>query len=181
MSGDRLAQLKSALRNLSGADSSTTGSFASFQTRERVTLIPFNDRVGDPNRFTIPETDKAAELERIASAVAGYNAQGGTAIYDSLAKALKEADAQATANPDTFTSVVLMTDGENRDGIDLNRFKTYYQGLSARAKKIPVFVIIFGEGNAAELQEVATLTGGKAFDARNSDLNSVFREIRGYQ
>jgi Ca-activated chloride channel family protein len=181
MDGNRIAQLKTALKNLSGADASTTGSFASFQTRERVTLIPFNDRVGEPNRFTIPETGKEAELGRISSAVSGYNAQGGTAIYDSLVRSLEEAEAQAADNPDTFTSIVLMTDGENRDGANLAAFKSYYAGLSGKAKQIPVFVIIFGEGNAKELQEVATMTGGKAFDARNSDLNPVFREIRGYQ
>jgi Ca-activated chloride channel family protein len=181
MDGNRIAQLKSALRNLSGADTSTTGSFASFQTRERVTLIPFNDRVGDPNRFVIPETDKAAELGRIASAVAGYNANGGTAIYDSLVTSLREAQDQATTNPDTFTSIVLMTDGENRDGTSFQQFKDYYNSLPADAKKIPVFVIVFGEGNPKELQQVAAMTGGKTFDARNSDLNSVFREIRGYQ
>jgi Ca-activated chloride channel family protein len=181
MDGNRIAQLKSALRNLSGADTSTTGSFASFQTRERVTLIPFNNQVGDPNRFVIPETDKAAELGRIASAVAGYNANGGTAIYDSLVTSLREASEQAAANPDTFTSIVLMTDGENRDGTSFQQFKGYYDSLPADAKKIPVFVIVFGEGNPKELQQVATMTGGKTFDARNSDLNSVFREIRGYQ
>ncbi|MET4144084.1 VWA domain-containing protein [Arthrobacter sp. UYCo732] len=181
MSGERIAQLKSALKNLSGADASTTGSFASFQTREHVTLIPFNDRVGATARFTIPEADKAAELGRISSTVSGFNAAGGTAIYDSLVKALEEAEAQATSNPDTFTSIVLMTDGENRDGMDLKRFKNHYASLGAAAKQIPVFVIIFGEGNVKELQEVASLTGGKAFDARSSDLNSVFREIRGYQ
>lgn len=181
MSGDRIAQLKSALKNLSGADTSTTGSFASFQTRERVTLTPFNDRVQQPIRFTIPEADKAAELGRISSAVAGLNAGGGTAIYDSLKGAFQEAADQAKSNPDTFTSIVLMTDGENTSGSDFQGFSEYYNSLSGTAKEIPVFVIIFGEGNPKELQAVASMTGGKAFDARNSDLNSVFREIRGYQ
>jgi Ca-activated chloride channel family protein len=181
MSGDRIAQLKSALRNLSGADTSTTGSFASFQARERVTLLPFSDRVQQPSRFNIPETNKQDELGRIASTVAGLQAGGGTAIYDSLKDSYREAANQMNANPETFTSIVLMTDGENTSGANFSDFQAFYNGLDASAKKIPVFVIVFGEGNAKELQSLATLTGGKAFDARNSDLNSVFREIRGYQ
>lgn len=181
MGGERIKGLRQALTNLTGADKTTTGSFASFQTRERVTLIPFSNEVSEPMRFTIPETGKDGELARIASAVAGLEAWGGTAIYDSLIVSYKEAAAQLAARPETFTSIVLMTDGESTSGAGYRDFVRYHEGLSPAAKKIPVFVIIFGEGNATELQSLAALTGGKAFDARKSDLSSVFREIRGYQ
>jgi Ca-activated chloride channel family protein len=181
MDGDRLNSLKAALKNLAGSDTSTTGSFASFQAREGVTLTPFSSQVGDSMRFTIPEQNKAAELGRISSAVDSLQAGGGTAIYSSLEQSYREAASQIADNPDTFTSIVLMTDGENNEGDDFAGFTRYYNSLSGPVKKVPVFVIIFGEGNPQELQSLAALTGGKAFDARKSDLNSVFREIRGYQ
>lgn len=181
MGGDRIDGLKKSLKNLAGSDTSTTGSFASFQTREQVTFIPFSDQVQQVQHFTIPEQDKASELTRISSAVDNMQAGGGTAIYSSLEQAYREAASQVATDPNAFTSIVLMTDGENNTGDDFARFTQFYNSLGGPVKKVPVFVIIFGEGNPKELQNLAALTGGKAFDARKSDLNSVFREIRGYQ
>ena len=53
------------------------------------------------------------------------------------------------------------------------------QGESARG--IPAFPILFGEGSAKELAELAGLTGGRLFDSRSNALASVFKETRGYQ
>ncbi|MEC3977365.1 hypothetical protein [Amycolatopsis sp. H20-H5] len=44
-----------------------------------------------------------------------------------------------------------------------------------------MFTVLFGEGNADELQRVAKLTGGNVFDARKTQLSKVFQDIRGYQ
>ena len=44
-----------------------------------------------------------------------------------------------------------------------------------------MFPILFGEGNAKDLTELADLTGGRMFDSRSNALASVFKEIRGYQ
>lgn len=181
MNGARITGLRTALKNLAGSDNSTTGAFASFQSREQITMTPFNDQVGQSKHFTIPETDKAAELKRISEAVDGLGAGGGTAIYSALEQSYRDAAVQIATNPDAFTSIVLMTDGENNGGDDFAGFTQFYNSLQGPEKKVPVFVIIFGEGNAKELQSLASLTGGKAFDARKSDLSSVFREIRGYQ
>jgi Ca-activated chloride channel family protein len=41
--------------------------------------------------------------------------------------------------------------------------------------------VIFGEADPRELQRVAELTGGRSFDSRKSSLQSIFKEIRGYQ
>ena len=46
---------------------------------------------------------------------------------------------------------------------------------------IPVFPILFGEGNRDELARLADLTGGRLFDSRSTPLPIVFKEIRGYQ
>jgi Ca-activated chloride channel family protein len=44
-----------------------------------------------------------------------------------------------------------------------------------------VFPILFGEGNARDLAELADITGGRLFDSRSNSLAAVFKEIRGYQ
>jgi Ca-activated chloride channel homolog len=46
---------------------------------------------------------------------------------------------------------------------------------------VPTFTILFGEGNVDEMSQVATLTGGKSFDAREASLSAAFTDIRGYQ
>ena len=77
--------------------------------------------------------------------------------------------------------MVLFTDGQSNEGLDLAGFNQAYRQLPAAARTIPVFVILYGEGNVKELEEVARLTHGKTFDARKVRLPTVFREIRAYQ
>jgi Ca-activated chloride channel homolog len=74
-----------------------------------------------------------------------------------------------------------MTDGENNRGISQTQFKLWYRSQGDWIRGIPVFPIVFGEGNADELRELADLTGGRLFDSRSSSLAAVFKEIRGYQ
>ncbi len=181
MGGSRLASLQQALKNLAGADESTAGGFAAFRALERVTLIPFNSAPETPVIVDIPQTDKTASLTQIRDVADGLSAGGGTAIYDSLTEAYTIAVSQKKERPDTFVSIVLMTDGENNAGADVNQFSDFYRQLGSDASGIPTFVVLFGEGNVQELTSVATLTGGKTFDALNGDLAGAFQEIRGYQ
>jgi Ca-activated chloride channel family protein len=181
MEGERIASLQQALKNLAGADESTGGGFAAFRSRERVTLIPFNDGPEAPRIIEIPDTDKTAALEQIRAEADSLFADGGTAIYDSLQEAYRIALEQQQERPDTFVSIVLMTDGENTDGSSAADFESFYASLPDRARTIPTFVVLFGNANVDELTRVAELTGGKAFDALGGDLTGAFQEIRGYQ
>jgi Ca-activated chloride channel family protein len=74
-----------------------------------------------------------------------------------------------------------MTDGENNSGSDANRFQAWYRSSSAQIRSIKCFAVIFGEASPQALNDVAALTGGRTFDARNVSLPTVFKEIRGYQ
>ncbi|WP_035305645.1 VWA domain-containing protein [Actinokineospora inagensis] len=179
MEGDRIDGLRSALSGLTGASNDLVGRFRRFHGREEVTFIPFNTTPSQPISFTIPQTGQQAELDRIKSTVESLSAGGGTAIYDSLNRAYD----LLASEPDSgrFTSIVLMTDGENNNGTDLAGFQQALAGRSARLKGVPIFPILFGEGSQDEMNTLARVTGGKAFDARNSDLQHVFQEIRGYQ
>ena len=46
---------------------------------------------------------------------------------------------------------------------------------------MPAFTVLFGEGDVAEMQKIAELTGGKTFDARTGSRPAVFKKIRGYR
>lgn len=178
--GNRIGSLRTALTGLAGADASLTGQFRRFRGREQVTLLPFSGIPGRAQTFTVAEDDTAPERQRIAAAASALRADGGTAIYDSLDRAYLLAANQIAADPDRFTSIVLMTDGANTSGSDINGFKRTVAGLPATTRGVPVFCVLFGEGNNAEMTEIARLTGGRTFDARTASLPEVFKEIRGY-
>ncbi len=179
MQGQRLEAMREALKRLSGAEAGAAASvrYSAFQSRERVVLIPFATRVAEPVwvRFE-PERIGAAreELRRQADAM---KADGGTAIYSALAVAEDLAREEQRSDPDRFVSIVLLTDGQNNAGLNPEEFQARYaNGLPAR-----IFPILFGEGNAAEMHQLAKSSGGREFDGRRLVLAQVFKEIRGYQ
>jgi len=181
MEGDRIASLRSALAGLTGADNSLTGRYRRFRSREEVTMLPFSTRPSAASTFTVPEQNPAGELAKIKAFAEGLDARGGTAIYDSLSEAYRVLEPLAARDPDRFTSIVLMTDGENANGSSLADFQASFGSLPPAMKQVPVFTVLFGEGSSDELTQVAAQTGGKVFDARNVQLSEVFQEIRGYQ
>ncbi|WP_234535181.1 vWA domain-containing protein [Streptomyces shenzhenensis] len=167
MDGDRLNRLKKALTDLTG----------DFRDREEVTLMPFGSAVKSVRTHVVEPADPKAGLAAIRKDTEALTADGNTAIYTSLEKAYD----QLGSGEDTFTSIVLMTDGENTTGDKAGDFDGFYRELSTDRQRIPVFPILFGDSSRAELQHIATLTGGRLFDARQGSLDGAFEEIRGYQ
>ena len=181
MDGDRIARLKQAMLGLAGADTSFTGHFSRFAPREKVSIVTFDDHVRDTQSFDIDSTDPASPtLQQLRAYVNGLSVGGRTAIYSALQRADDVARELRASDPNTYTSVVLLTDGENNSGIDPG---TYLRTVRSEppAQRTRTFAVLFGEANPQELQGVADATGGKVFDARQANLSSVFKEIRGYQ
>ncbi|MFD4597322.1 substrate-binding domain-containing protein [Streptomyces sp. NPDC058464] len=164
MKGDRLSRLKKALTGLTG----------DFRDREEVTLMPFGSDVKSVSTHVV---DDKADLAAIRKDTDALHADGSTAIYTSLEKAY----GRLNPSQDTFTSIVLMTDGENTTGAKVADFDEFYNKLSTDRQQIPVFPILFGDSSHAELQHIAALTGGRLFDAQRGSLDGAFEEIRGYQ
>ncbi|MFE7073105.1 substrate-binding domain-containing protein [Streptomyces sp. NPDC057620] len=163
----RLGRLKKALTDLTG----------DFREREEVTLMPFGSAVKSVRTHVVRPEDPRAGLDGIRRDTRALTAEGDTAIYTSLQKAYE----QLGADGDTFTSVVLMTDGENTKGASPAEFDAFYGRLSADERRIPVFPILFGDSDRGELEHIAELTGGRLFDAQQGSLDGAFKEIRGYQ
>ncbi|MFJ4622663.1 substrate-binding domain-containing protein [Streptomyces sp. NPDC088812] len=167
MEGDRLQGLKDALTGLTG----------DFRDREEVTLMPFGSDVKSVRTHVVSPSDPETGLAAIREDTEELEADGDTAIYTSLQKAY---DHLGTGR-DTFTSIVLMTDGENTAGADAGDFDDFYRKLSGARQDIPVFPILFGDSDRSELEHIAELTGGRLFDAQEGSLDGAFEEIRGYQ
>jgi Ca-activated chloride channel family protein len=182
MEGSRLDGVKRTFANLTGADQSVTGQFARFRAREDITIVTFNGSVQAVQSFTINDpTPGSADLKQVLNFVNSLQASDGTAIYDALERAYTLAGQAKSRDPNRFYSVVLMTDGENNAGANASQFQTWYRSGSPQIQSIKCFAVIFGEASPKALYDVASLTGGRTFDARTASLPVVFKEIRGYQ
>lgn len=183
MSGDRIKSLRAAMLNLAGADASISGKFAKFRNRERVSLLPFSDGFSSTEQFDMGEgaNNNQTAIAALSERVKGLKAHGGTAIFSATQQAYMDAAARRAQDPSRFYTIIVMTDGLNNEGINVNQFTDWYQQLPAADKGIKIFPVLFGEANPDELKQLADLTGGRTFDSRKSSLQSIFKEIRGYQ
>lgn len=178
MKGDRMEAMRAALKILAGADaSSASARYTRFQSRENVVLIAFSDRVEPAVRVSFDPKALDASRKQVLAYADGLNTKGGTGIYAALLQAQSLAAEEQKKDPNRYVSVVLLTDGENTAGPDLNEFKAK-QGAGTPVR---IFPILFGEASNAEMTTLAQLTGGRVFDGRKSALSLVFKDIRGYQ
>ncbi len=191
----RLERLVEVIHYVAGDDASLTGRIARLNEREKVWLLPFSTRPGQPELFEIPagkragkglaaSPESAAKL-KVMAAVRDYadtlRAAGGTALYDSVLEALQMMAEQKKLHPDYQYSVIGFTDGENSHGRGFQAFQEDYARLPEDARAIPVFMILFGDARESELKALVKVTGGLVFDARHTPLYSVFKDIRAYQ
>lgn len=180
MKGQRIADMRMALTALAGAGTiDKLARLARFQSRERVVMLVFSSRVGAPIviDFGKGDADADAARQRIVREANALEVGGGTAIYSALRVAQTYAFGEIRRDAGRYVSIVLLTDGENNEGISFQRFQSEYSA----EPRVRVFPILFGEGNLKEMERLAEMTGGRTFDGRTASLTQVFREIRGYQ
>jgi Ca-activated chloride channel family protein len=194
-SDGRQQDLVRAMHYMAGGDNSMTGRLARLTSREQVWVLPFASQPGQLTHFAMPadtvsgkglgvqqdNTSKARVLTEVRQYADSLRMTGGTALYDSVLQALQHTVSQRMQAPDYQYSVVALTDGMNNAGRDLAGFRQAYARLPEDVRAIPVFVVVFGEADEAELQQLVKLTGGKLFDARKTSLYNVFKDIRAYQ
>lgn len=183
MNGDRIVSLKKAMQGLTGADTSISGRFAKFHNRERVTLITFSSEVESADQFDMGNDAKTngAALAALQNRVQAIQPDGGTAIFSAAQSAYTSAVQRRKADPSRFYSIIVMTDGANTQGISADDFVDWYSKLPAVDRGIKIFPVLFGDADQDELKKLADLSGGKIFDSRKAGLQSIFKEIRGYQ
>ena len=182
MEGPRIADLKRAIDNLTGEDESVTGRFARFLSRERVTMLPFSSNVNDVATFNVDNPDAAgADMTAIRRYAENLSADGGTAIFSTLAQTYELAAEAQVGDPERYYSIVVLSDGENTEGASVERFLNFYDALPEAAQRIRTFTVLFGDADAESMERIAEATGGRVFDSRSATLSSVFKQIRGYQ
>ncbi|OEY25469.1 magnesium chelatase [Corynebacterium sp. BCW_4722] len=175
MQGRRIESLTAIMRSLIDGSASTLTGDVSLRDRENVTLWSFDDAPNEPVAVQFNRADPTTQNELLAY-IDSLEASGSTAMYKTLLAAL-----EATDTSNGIPSIVLLSDGEDNRGPRFAQFEKIYRGLPANQRSIPVFVILYGEAKESEMHELAELTGGAVFDALNGDLESAFKEIRGFQ
>jgi len=182
MQGQRIGELKRALSNLTGTDTSITGQFARFRQNETVVMLPFNSKPQPETVFKISNTKSSGEdMQKLRNYIDQLSARGGTAIYSSLQRAFELVAQAKKDNPDWFYSIVLLSDGDNTQGMKFNQFRASFGAIVGDAEGTKVFPILFGSSNEDEMSGLNSLTGGRSFDGHKYALNVVFKSIRGYQ
>lgn len=183
MAGDRMDALKQALTSMTSQRSDQ--SFLTFRNRESVRYVVFSSSVTDEKEFAFTDSNRDDELAKATDYINGLGVGGGTAIYDALETSYTRAVAAKAEPGDSFTSVVLFTDGENNGASTFADFAAWYREQrsdDSGIQTIPTYVVRFGESSADEMQQIAELTGGRVFDATSDGgLTGAFAEIRGYQ
>jgi Ca-activated chloride channel family protein len=182
MRGANLQQLKQAMHNLAGGDQTITGKFARFRAREQVVILPFSSRPMSSQTFDVLSgVGDDPVLQQLRSEINRLVAEGGTAIYSALTTAYQLANEARNRERDRFYSIALLSDGENTQGKNFNEFRDFYRLHHDDYAGIPTFPIIFGGADKEEMEALAELTGGRAFDSTKHSLSQVFKKIRGYQ
>jgi Ca-activated chloride channel homolog len=179
----RMDELKGALGVLAGSDQGTlAGRYARFQPRERVNLVTFSSVIvqqqaldfGGPQGY-------APAMQTYQDFVAGLEPKGGTALYDALRTVYEQAAKDHRQEPGYYSSIVLLSDGQNSSGSDYAAFEKWYDDLPDTAQDIPIYPVLFGEPNLDEMKQLAELTGGRVIDASESSLSEALKYVRGYQ
>ena len=131
-------------------------------------IIPFDNSV----RGERSATGNGSELEALYDYVSGEEADGGTDIYGAAIEALHQLSAY---DLNSYTpAIILLTDGQSSDHSDL--FTQEYANLG---QDVPVFSIMFGDADSAQLDSLAAQTNARVFDGRE-DLVGAFRSVKGY-
>ncbi len=127
----------------------------------RVGIVEFDDRAS--LRLPIAEFD-LNQQGRYTAVAEDLSPGGGTAMYDGVVLGLSMLEAEAAANPDVKTLLVVLTDGQTTDGLSFDNVDNTIAGL-----RIPVYTVGF-EANLDELGRLSTLVEAASINADQDDV-----------
>jgi Ca-activated chloride channel family protein len=154
----------------------------SLPDRMRVGLVSFSD-------YATLVTPLTTDKQTVDEALENLRVRGGTAMGDGMAVALDQIDVERQAGQEVPASMLVLSDGETNRGAPPEQV-----AQAAVEARVPVYVIGVGteEGaiqragdqlvrsqlNRAELESVASLTGGRYFESTTSEsLEEIYRSV----
>jgi Ca-activated chloride channel homolog len=169
MQGHGEQQLLDAMRFLL-TPARTREMLVQWSKEDRIIVMPFSDHV----LWTATASgDEAMQADLLAKALQ-LHADGGTDFYTCGARALA-AMKPLLDGGQHLPAIVIMTDGKSQGAMS-----TFESAWRADGRRVPVFGVTFGDSaDRSQLDNLATLTGGRVFDGTKS-LTQAFRAVRGY-
>lgn len=151
MSGSRIVAVRQALessREFINPEASVGMVEFSDHARKRLDIAPF-----DLNQQAL-----------FAAAVQDMDPVGGTAMYDGVMLGLSMLAEQRAIDPSGKFLLVVLTDGETNEGLELSQVDEVIEGL-----RIPVFTVGF-EADLEELGQLASLVEAATINAGEGDV-----------
>ena len=125
--------------------------------QDQMFVVNFNEYVSLGLPANIPFTDQTAQLQ---TALARFNANGETALYDALAVAL---DHLKLGNRDKKVLIVVSDGGDNASKYKLGQILTLAENSDASIYTIGSYTDDDPDKNPGALRELSKATGGEAF------------------
>lgn len=143
--------------------------------RDRVTLLFFDGRVYEPIGPLEVGTGRA-ELE---SRIEGVVAQGGTALYDAMLKAVELTNRGSSGRSRRIRAVLAMTDGIDENS--KSKVSALRTRLASEENTAIVFTVAYGDAaDAAVLGSLADAGRGAFAKGDVSSIIGVFRDLAAY-
>jgi Ca-activated chloride channel family protein len=151
---------------------SVVGDFVEQREGDRLGLVLFGEQAYLQTPLTF---DRKTLQTLLYEAQIGFAGSNGTAIGDAIGLAVKRLEDR----PKNHRVVIILTDGANNAGA-LEPIKAAQLASRAKVKIYTIGVGARGANGLDEqtLAEVAKITGGKFFRARNpAELNAIYQEL----
>jgi Ca-activated chloride channel family protein len=141
--------------------------------RELVPIGPAGEDLGAVLGEDFAGVDR---LQAMIGAIQGLQARGGTGLYDTVQDAYLAM--QQAWQPDAQNMLVVITDGRDEDhpGRSLPQLLSALEGAVQADRPLPVIALAVGpEADAAALEQVTEITGGRTVIAR--DVVSALQQV----
>jgi Ca-activated chloride channel family protein len=171
MEGAGERQLKEALRNLLDQNIAKSNMLSAGERDESVFVL-FNSGV---RRIISVSGNDPQKLLAACRELDAAKPGGGTNMYAPIVRCFQLIRGYPLR--DYISSIIVMTDGESEDYFE--DFSRLYKTTGMEDLDIPVFSIMFGSANRAQLDGLARLTRARVFDGK-TDLITAFRNAKGY-
>lgn len=152
---------------------------AQLDGRDRVSLLTFSDQVPDATEPLLLSDAR----KQLNDTISGIFADGGTALYDAVAKAHDKLGALAKENPKRTYAVVVLTDGKDEHSkMQLDALKGIVkQPTEITESNVRLFTIAYGPGADTKLlAELAESGGGASFKGDASSIRQVYRDLAAF-
>jgi Ca-activated chloride channel family protein len=167
MDGEGVTQLKRAMHTLFSPPEASR-SLIQWTPADHIIIMPFDSHVREVDQGD----GTAASQSKLFADVDAQGANDGTDMYACVERAFVEMKPYL-ATGQYLPAIVIMTDGRS------DPHQGFIDDWRREGHDLPIFGVTFGDAEASQLDDLATLTRARVFDGR-SDLTEAFRSVRGY-